>query len=138
MEIRNIFITEFDMQRLSILIEEAWDVQTLDQKYLENLQNELLDCSVIAPSEVPPNVITMNSEFSVEDPDSGEVTKYTLVFPEGANISENKISILAPIGTALLGYRVGDMIEWNAPSGIKRLKIKEIHYQPEAAGNYHI
>jgi regulator of nucleoside diphosphate kinase len=138
MEKRTIFITEFDLIRLEGLLEESSDINTRDHKYLNELQNALADCSVIAPEKVPKNVITMNSEFSVEDPDTGEETKYTLVFPEDADISKNKISILAPIGMAVLGYRVGDMIEWNVPTGIKRRKVKQIHYQPEAAGDYHL
>jgi len=138
MEKRTIFITEFDLIRLERLIEESYDINIRDQKYLNELRTALADCSVIAPEKVPKNVITMNSEFSAEDLDTGEETKYTLVFPEDADISKNKISILAPIGMAVLGYRVGDMIEWNVPSGIKRRKVKQIHYQPEAAGDYHI
>jgi len=138
MEIKQIYITEFDMQRLSTIVEEAHHIYARDQKYLEDLQNELFDCIVIAPSEVPPNVITMNSEFSVQEVESGKVVKYMLVFPERANISEKKISVLAPIGTALLGCRVGDLVEWKAPSGMKTVKIVEIHYQPEAVGDYHI
>ena len=61
---------------------------------------------------------------------------YTLVFPTAANISENKLSILAPLGMALIGYRKGDTIKWPVPSGIKKLKVTEIIYQPEAAGDY--
>ena len=97
MEKRTIFITEFDLIRLEGLLEESHAINIRDQKYLNELQNALVDCSVIAPEKVPKNVITMNSEFSVEDPDTGEETKYTVVFPEDADISENKISVLAPI-----------------------------------------
>jgi len=138
MEKRKIFITEFDMNRLEELLEESWNMNVRDQKYLEGLQNELADCKVIPPDKIPKNVVTMNSSLSVEDLDTGEEMKYTLVFPEEADIREHKISVLAPIGTALLGYGVGDIVEWNVPSGTKRLKIKAIHYQPEAAGDYHI
>jgi regulator of nucleoside diphosphate kinase len=60
---------------------------------------------------------------------------YTVVFPSDANLDQRKISILAPIGTAILGYRVGDTVEWRVPGGIKKLRIKEILYQPEAAGH---
>ena len=61
-----------------------------------------------------------------------------LVFPEDSNADQGKISIFAPIGTALLGYKVGDIIEWKVPAGLMKLKVEEILYQPEAAGDYHL
>lgn len=63
---------------------------------------------------------------------------YSMVFPGDANVAENKISVLAPIGTALIGYRVGDTIEWKVLGGLKKLKVEEILYQPERAGDYHL
>ena len=80
----------------------------------------------------------MNSMVRLKDVDTGEDVIYTLVFPHDADIHHKKISILAPIGTALIGYRAGDIIEWNVPAGVKRLKIEKILYQPEAAGDYHL
>ncbi len=59
---------------------------------------------------------------------------YTLVFPNEADIEQNRISILAPVGMALLGYKVDDTVEWHVPDGLSRLKVKEILYQPEASG----
>jgi regulator of nucleoside diphosphate kinase len=61
---------------------------------------------------------------------------YTLVFPRDANVDEGRISILAPLGTAILGYRVGEEFEWDVPSGKRRLRIAKVLYQPEAAGHY--
>lgn len=66
---------------------------------------------------------------------SGESNTYSLVFPTEADFAEGKISVLAPIGTAILGYRQGDTIEWPVPSGLCKLKVEEIVYQPEAAGD---
>ena len=74
----------------------------------------------------------------MKDLDTQEEMTYTLVFPADANIKENKISVLAPIGTAMIGYKVGDVIEWPVPSGQRRLKVIGILYQPEAAGDYHL
>ncbi len=93
---------------------------------------------VVSSTEIPKDVITMNSQVRLKDLDSGEEVIYCLVFPHAADSKQQKISILAPIGTALIGYRVGDIIEWNVPAGLKRLKIEEILYQPEAAGDYHL
>ncbi|HOD65029.1 MAG TPA: GreA/GreB family elongation factor, partial [Smithellaceae bacterium] len=84
------------------------------------------------------DVITMNSKVIITDTESGEKTTYTLVFPSAANISENKLSIMAPLGMALLGYRTGDIIEWPVPSGVRKLKVDKIIYQPEASGDYHL
>lgn len=86
--------------------------------------------------EVPPDVITMNSRVKLQDLDSGDEMIYTLVYPSDADTGQNRISILAPIGTALIGYRVGDIVEWKVPSGVKRLKVEEILYQPEASGDF--
>jgi len=99
---------------------------------------ELNRATVIAPTEVPPDVITMNSRVRLLDLDTGEEMIFTLVFPAQADIAESKISVLAPIGTAMLGYRVGDTFTWEVPDGERTLQVKELLYQPEAAGDYHL
>jgi regulator of nucleoside diphosphate kinase len=76
----------------------------------------------------------MNSTVRLRDLDSGEVETYTLVYPNEADAEENRISVLAPIGTAIIGYRVGDVIKWPVPGGFVRLRVEEILYQPERAG----
>lgn len=139
MSLKNkIYITEFDLKRLKGLIkfaQERWDKSVL--QYLKELEEELDRANIAKPEEIPTDVITMNSTFRVHDLDSGEDFVYTLVFPARADSASGKISILAPLGTAVLGYRVGDTVEWAAPAGRKRLKVKKIVYQPEAKGNYH-
>ena len=82
--------------------------------------------------------MTMNSRVRLKDLNSGDERIYTLVFPTEADVTQNKISILAPVGTAMLGYRVGDKIDWPVPSGMKTFRIEEILYQPEAAGDFHL
>jgi regulator of nucleoside diphosphate kinase len=132
-----IYISEFDMKRLKGLIkfaEERWDKKVA--KYLEELDEELDRAEIVRPEEIPTDVVTMNSTFRLLDLDSGEEPVYTLVFPAKADSSSGKISVLAPIGTAMLGCRVGDTVEWEVPAGLKKLKVKEIVYQPEAAGDY--
>ncbi|GAK60601.1 GreA/GreB family elongation factor [Candidatus Vecturithrix granuli] len=134
-EKRIIYVTEFDYERLSALIKQA-NPKSRDKLHLQKLTEELERGEIVEPQEIPPDVITMNSKVRLKDIDSGEEAIYTLVFPHNANIEQNKISVLAPIGTALIGYRVGDIIEWKVPSGIKQLRVEEILYQPEAAGDY--
>jgi len=133
-----IYITEFDMKRLRDMLWDAAGSNYRGKHHLEQLQAELDRGKLVAPHDVPPNVITMNSRVCLVDLDTGEEMTCTLVFPEDADIDQNRISVLAPIGTAMLGYSVGDTIEWPVPEGLRRIQVKEILYQPEAAGDYHL
>ena len=134
----SIYITEPDYERLSGLIETTRERNGLDKEYLSNLEAELDRAEIVDPKDIPADVITMRSKVRLKDLVSGEANTYSLVFPTEADFSEGKISILAPIGTAILGYKRGDTIEWPVPSGVRRLKVDEILYQPEAAGNYEL
>ena len=84
------------------------------------------------------DVVTMNSRVRLQDEASGQTLECNLVFPGEADASANRISIVAPLGTAILGYRVGDTVTWPLPGGDRQYKIVEIAYQPEAAGDYHL
>jgi regulator of nucleoside diphosphate kinase len=137
MQNRMIYITEFDLERLEDLLSYN-DFPSRDKNHINELQNELAKGKVVAPHEVPADVITMNSTVRFKDIESDEEFIFSLVFPDKADLQENKISILAPIGTALLGYRVGDVIECRVPGGMRRLIVKDILYQPEAAGDYNL
>lgn len=136
---RTIYITEFDLNRLNKLIEMFEDDPGMrDKKYIEELDDELRRAKVVPPKSVPGDVITMNTRVRVKDLDSGAEMTYQVVFPGDADIKQNKVSILAPIGTALIGFRVGETVEWKVPAGVKKMKVEEILYQPEAAGDYHL
>ncbi len=135
---RKIHITRYDMDRLTELIDGLRLSPKANQAHLDLLEKELYRAVLVDPQQIPHDVITMNSKVIITDTESGEKTTYTLVFPSAANISENKLSIMAPLGMALLGYRTGDIIEWPVPSGVRKLKVDEIIYQPEAAGDYHL
>ena len=126
---RIIYITEADMKRLRPLLEGVKN----SRDDLNALQVELELAHVVPAEEVPTDVITMNSRATLKDLDSGELKEYRLIFPTQGR-QGNDISILAPIGTAMLGYRVGDIIEWQVPRGIRRLEVVEVLYQPEAQG----
>lgn len=133
---KQIWITSFDIERLSSIIESSKTAGHQKKLYLKQLDQELEKARVVSPHDIPGDVITMNSIVRVRDLGSGEKKDYTLVFPSDARIEEGKISILSAIGTALIGYRVGDVVEWQVPSGLKRLKIEKILYQPESSGHY--
>ena len=133
-----IYITEPDYRRLTGLIETTRDRNSVDGEYVNLLEAELERAEIVDPKRIPANVITMRSKVRLKDLVNGETKIYSLVFPTEANVSEGKISVLAPIGTAILGYKLGDSIEWPVPSGLRRLKVDEILYQPEAAGEYEL
>lgn len=135
---KKIFITEFDKNRLQKVINEAKEFNTSKKEYLYKLEKEIEQAQIVDPKEIPQDVVTMNSKVSLRDLDTQEEMVYTLVFPSDANFSENKISVLAPVGTAILGYRVGDIIEWTIPAGTVRLRVEKILYQPEASGDFNI
>lgn len=138
MEERTIYITEYDLERLRKLIAEARRVDRRGNEYLDNLEAELARGQVVAPTQVPPDVVTMNSKVHLVDLDTHEEMVYTLVFPQDADRTQSKLSVLAPIGTAILGYRVGDTFTWPVPDGVRRLRVKKVLYQPEASGDYHL
>jgi regulator of nucleoside diphosphate kinase len=134
-----IYITKNDQERLRKLIEIARERDNgTNRKYLDKLEEELDRAESVEPGSVPADVITMRSKVRLKDLSTGEEVVYSLVFPTEANFDEGKISILAPIGTAMLGYRRGDVIEWQVPSGLRRLRVEEILYQPESVGDYHL
>jgi regulator of nucleoside diphosphate kinase len=128
-----IYITADDCERLRRLIAGRRGANSVDREYLDTLEQELDRAEVVEPEAIPRDVVTMNSEMRLQDLDSGAIQRYKLVFPNQFRF-DNSVSVLAPIGTAMLGYRVGDVIEWKVPKGIRRLKILEVLYQPEAAG----
>ena len=97
------------------------------------LQHELERATIVGPGDVPPDVITMNSRAELLDLETGERMEFTLVYPAEADIEAGKISVLAPLGAAMLGYRVGDQFEWIVPYGRRRLKVIAVRFQPEAA-----
>ena len=131
-------VTVFDLERLKKLLRDAQHTSYRKSTYLTKLQTELDRAKVVKPEKVPSDVVTMKSRVCLVDLDTGKEEVYTVVFPEDANAGKGKISVLAPIGTAMLGYEVGDVFEWEVPAGKRRWKIKQILYQPEAAGDYNL
>lgn len=135
---RTIFITDYDAERLNQLINDPSRLEQRQHQYLDSLRAELAKAQVVPSREIPRDVVTMNSRFILVDLDTKEEEEYTLVFPSDADISESKVSVMAPIGTAIIGYSVGSTITWNVPDGKRRLRVKKVVYQPEAAGDYHL
>jgi regulator of nucleoside diphosphate kinase len=121
-----ITISTADYSRLLALIDSARLDRRVPAQYLDQLEGELYRARVVEPSEMPTDVVTMNATVWFRDLDVDEVEKYTLVYPPDADVVQDRISVLAPIGTALLGYRVGDIVQWRVPSGKRRFEIVEV------------
>jgi len=138
MQKRTISITKFDHKRLDELLAVADEFNYRDRPDLKRLAEELKHGHLVVSKDIAPTVVTMNSRVCLRDLDSDEVIEYTLVFPKDANVTEGKISVMSPIGTAILGYSVGSTIEWDVPGGKRCIKIESLPYQPEAAGDYHL
>jgi regulator of nucleoside diphosphate kinase len=134
---RKITITENDRERLEVLLASEFALAIGPNKYLDDLRAELDRAEAMRPEEVPRNVVTMNSTVVLRDLDTKEKETYTLVFPDEADIANDRLSVLAPVGTAILGERVGDVIRWRVPQGWRRLKIERVAYQPEHEGALH-
>ncbi len=131
---RDLHINELDHKRLMRLIEDALNGVTEQSNSLRSLQVELARATVVNAEELPRDVVTMRSRVLIMLDD--EEKEITLVYPNEANLSTGKISILSPVGTAIIGYRVGDVVNWLTPGGLKRIRIKKVLYQPEASGDY--
>ena len=133
-----IYVTNSDRHRILDLTPGVKGVSRMDDSNLEELRREIERARIVAEETIQGNIITMNSKFRVRLLDSGEVRLYTLVFPEDADFAQGKISVLSPLGIALIGYQEGDEVEWVAPAGPRKLTVEKILYQPEAAGHYYL
>jgi regulator of nucleoside diphosphate kinase len=134
---KEIVITAADFDHLHGLVESP-RYRTTHAVLLHTLKDELDRGTVVQPDRVPRNVVTMRSQVRIHDLKNGERETYTLVYPEEADITAGKLSVLAPLGTALLGTRVGQLVKFDAPAGQRRLRVEKILYQPEAAGDLHL
>lgn len=126
-----IVLSQFDHRRLEQLLEMVGPRPDLDA-----LREELDRAEIVEPEAVPENLVTMNSVVQFVDTESGREWEMTLVFPGNEDIEDNRLSVFAPIGAALLGLSIGDSIDWPLPNGrTLRLSVVAIAYQPEAAGD---
>jgi regulator of nucleoside diphosphate kinase len=129
MKRRNIILTVPDHARLSDMIAFGG----LSKAEAQSLKSELECAEIVGADAVPPDVITMNSRAELLDLNTNERMEFTVVFPERANLDEDMISVLAPVGTGMLGCRVGNTFEQQTPFGVRRLKVLAVTFQPEAA-----
>jgi regulator of nucleoside diphosphate kinase len=123
---RTILITDSDMSRLRRLLEYALNFLRRDRPYLETLEQELHNARVLPSEQMPQDVVALNSRVRIRDLKTGKEMVYTLVFPRDSHVGEDRLSVLAPIGTAVLGQRLGDIVECSVPAGVRLLKIEQV------------
>jgi len=127
-----IFISSTDHGRLKQLINSARLDRRVRRQSLDVLESELARATLVEPVDLPRDVIAMNSTVWFRDLDTEELERYQLVYPPDADVTSNRISVLAPIGTALLGFRLHDVFEWEVPRGRRRLEITKVVQQHSA------
>ncbi len=133
-----IIINRLDYARIKKCINDAKQFNSISNTEAENLLTELNSATIVEPQAIPSNVVTMNSIVKLSFLNINKQVQFQIVYPDQANLKENKISIFSPIATALIGYKTGDEIEWIVPAGLTQLKIDEIVYQPESAGDFNL
>lgn len=136
MKTRNIAITDIDRRRLGTLVDRAIHEGYACRDTIDELEHELERATPVAPEECPADLITMNSLVRLRDLDRGEMKTYKLVYPDDANGDQRELSVLSPIGTAIIGCRAGDLVECWTPDFHARLCVEDVLYQPESAGAY--
>jgi regulator of nucleoside diphosphate kinase len=123
---RHIIISTTDRDKLQRLVDSARLDRRVPSHSLDVLEGELARATVVEPAELPRDAVAMNSTVWFRDLDTDETECYTLVFPPDSDVIADRISVLAPIGTALLGYRLRDIVEWSVPQGRRRLEITKV------------
>ena len=130
------YFNAYDIDRIRGYLELATVGGSERYRYLVGLKQELENAVILAPEEMPPEVVTMNSQVRISDITNGGAMMVRLVFPQEADYEQKRVSLLAPLGAALLGRNAGEELCYNAPGGSTRIVIEEIIYQPEAAKEY--
>lgn len=131
-----LIVNRLDYARIRKCIGDAKQFKSITNVEAERLMKELDSARILEPENIPSNVVTMNSIVKLSFVNTNKQVQFQIVYPDKANIKENKISIFSPIATALIGYKINDEIDWIVPAGLTKLRIDEIIYQPEAAGDF--
>ncbi len=132
----NIQITESDYVRLCGLVNSERNLKTEELKNLSFLGAEIKRAELVSAEQIAPDFVTMNTQMEIVDLDTGKPMVVKLVYPKDADFRIGNISVLSPLGAALLGYKAGSVISFEVPKGIKRMEIRRILYQPEANGEF--
>jgi regulator of nucleoside diphosphate kinase len=133
---KKIILNKLDYLRIWKHLKEAKQRRTIEAIEAEKLISELEAATLVEPQEIPADVVTMNSVVKISFEGEGRQQEFKIVYPDEADFRAKKVSIFSPVATALIGFRVGDWVEWMVPGGLKKIRIDGITYQPEAAGDY--
>ena len=133
---KKVTLTKNDYTRIYKAITDAKNSKTINSNEAEKLLSELSKAEIVPSEKIDNDVVTMNSEVKLFFENTQKEQSFKIVYPQDANLKENKISIFSPIATALIGYKIGDEIEWIVPGGMTKIKIVDLIYQPEAAGDF--
>ena len=133
---KKVTLTKNDYTRIYKAITDAKNSKTINSNEAEKLLSELSKAEIVPSEKIDKDVVTMNSEVKLFFENTQKEQSFKIVYPQDANLKENKISIFSPIATALIGYKIGDEIEWIVPGGMTKIKIVDLIYQPEAAGDF--
>jgi regulator of nucleoside diphosphate kinase len=131
-----IYITDIDHERIKRILDKVSRNAQASEAAVKRLEAELFRTHVVESTKIPEDIVTMNSKVLLQL--DGEDIEVSLVYPEDADHTGRKLSILSPIGTAIIGYREGCVFDWELPDGMSKIHIKKVLYQPEAAGDYHL
>lgn len=129
-------VTDVDRSRLQKMIDAAMPYAYVNRSQLVALSERIARARLVPPGAVPANVVTMNSRFRLHHLETDFEEMFTLVFPPQADPFEGRLSVLDPLGTAVLGHRVGDIVHWPIPRGDRRFRIEEMLFQPEREGRF--
>ncbi len=138
MDRSNIILSSLDFQRINRCINQAKGERTINDFEIQRLLYELSRADIIEPRKIPDNLVTMNSEVEIVFMENKQTVRLKIVYPEEADIKKGRISIFSPIANALLGHKLGDVIEWVVPAGGTSFRVEKILYQPEASGQYNV
>lgn len=133
---KQVIITKQDFNKIHRSITDAKSRNSIKPEEAEKLLAELKSAKIVEQEEVEGDIVTMNSIVKIHFQNNKTTMEFQLVYPGEANIKERKISIFSSVAAALIGYRVGDEIDWLIPSGMTKIVIDEVIYQPEAAGDF--
>lgn len=130
-----ILITDADRRRLMIGLSRLHNSGRARRQTLSSLRRRIERAEIVRPTEIPRNVVTLNSRFVLKDLDSRRRLACTLAEPWDRSPPGDRVSVSGPAGTALLGSRVGQIVRWRVGAHDRRFRIEQILYQPEAAGD---
>jgi regulator of nucleoside diphosphate kinase len=141
---KGIVLSKRDVTRLRSLMRNAHTLDAADREHRLDLLEELERAFSVEDAELPTNIVAMDATVLVRDLETNVATVYTVVVPSQADLSLGRVSVFAPLGTALLGYSTGDEVQWSMPGGLRRLKIEAVaqakrtpeHPRPERSGRY--